>query len=51
MMASIYLDKDSRENILKQVKDNKQFNIYPNNFAEQLIEELQGGKYGITNNN
>ena len=40
-------DKDSRENILKQVKDNKQFNIYPDpNFAVKLIEELEGGKHG-----
>jgi len=44
MRASLYLDEDSRENILRQVKDNKQFNIYPDyTFAEDLINELEGG--------
>jgi len=38
-------DTDFRENILKQVKDNKQFNIYPKDldFAERLLNELEGG--------
>ena len=37
-------DKNTRENYLKHFKDNKQFNIYPDNFAVKLIEELEGGK-------
>jgi hypothetical protein len=41
MNAGIYLDDDIRNNVLRSIKDNKQFNIYPtNDFAVKLVEEV-----------
>lgn len=39
-----YLDEDARENCLRHVDDNKQFNVYPkvkdHDFAERLVDEV-----------
>jgi hypothetical protein len=43
MNAGIYFDDDVRNNVLRSVQDNKQFNIYPDyTFAEDLINEIGG---------
>jgi hypothetical protein len=50
-------DENVRENYMRHLKDNKQFNIYknaenPGNFAEDLVNEIKGGnKNGTTRSN
>lgn len=45
MKHNMTLDKDTRDNCLRQIKDNKQFNIYPKikddlEFAEKMVQEV-----------